>query len=118
MIGCALCTRQKNFPYLVTGPYSSPSHSHFTLVTGRLRSLFQNSGAVHHLSAFESNAKNSKSPLIVEGGFIKSNAGPLLIGPSEKNNDEQMFLELCQTVKDSGLYNFESCRISLHTKLD
>ena len=79
---------------------------------------FQNSGAVHHLSVFESNAKNTKSPLIVAGGFIKSNAEPLLIGPSKKNNDEQMFLELCQTVKDSGLYNFESCRISLHTKLN
>ena len=77
---------------------------------------FQNSGAVHHLSVFESNA--NESPLLVEGGFIKSNAEPLLIGPSKKNNDEQMFLELCQTVKDSGLYNFESCRISLHTKLN
>ena len=79
---------------------------------------FQNSGAVHHLSVFESNAKNTKSPMIVAGGFIKLNAETLLIGPSKKNNDEQMFLELCQTVKDSGLYNFESCRISLHTKLN
>ena len=78
---------------------------------------FQNSGTVHHLSVFESNANNSKSPLMVEGGFIKSNVDPLLIGPSKKNNDEQIFLELCQTVKDSGLYNFESCRMSLHTKL-
>ena len=34
------------------------------------------------------------------------------------NDDKQKFIELYQAVKESGLYNFESCRISLHTKLN
>ena len=68
---------------------------------------------VQHTDVLESN-----SPLMVVGGFLKFIAEPLLFRLSEMNDDGQKFIELYQAVKDSGMYNFESCRISLHTKLN